>query len=45
MAVHVCYKSMYIPLPSSAKQQERGERDFFKFLFQIYRRVPDSVSR
>ena len=56
MTVHVPYKSLYISLPSSAKQQREmtnsalsEERELrrliFKILFQIYRGVPDSVSR
>ena len=56
MAVHVRYQSLYISLPSYAKQQremtnsalseERElQRLIFKILLQIYWGVPDSVSR
>ena len=56
MAVHVRNKSLYISLPSSAKQEHEitnsalsGElelrRLIFKILFEIYCGVPDSVSR
>ena len=56
VAVHVRYKSLYISLPSSAKQQRKMTKfcvvwrtwtttaNFFEILFQIYRGVPDSVS-
>ena len=50
MAVRVRYKSVYISLPSSAKQQALSEerelrRLIFKFVFQIYCGFPDSVSQ
>ena len=48
IVVHVRYNSLYISLPSFAKQQREVERElrrlFFKILFQINRGVPDSVS-
>ena len=55
MTMHV-HNYLYITLPSSAKQQHEitnsalsEERELrrliFKILFQIYRGVPDSVSR
>ena len=55
MVLHVRYKSLYISLPSSAKQQremtncaiclknENYDDKCFKILFQIYCGVPDSV--
>ena len=52
MAVHVRYNSLYISLPSSAKQQREmtnsalsGELELRRqILFQLYRSIPDSVS-
>ena len=55
MAVHVRYKSLYISLLSSAKQQREmtnsalseerePQRLIFLILFQIYCGVSDSVS-